>query len=530
MTLPRTAFSIWPAATNAALLGTDRAAVTLPSDDGPLGAACAGLARDETDPSAALLRIAAAASAYRRCGWLPARTEEPPPAACTPDPHPLCPTAAAGLLRRILQGEHESLLGAWLALAAKHGVRAPADTLRDLLDLGRRDPGLRSLILAAGGTRATWLAGFNEDWSYAVAGATADGLVATLETGTGPARLAALQQLRRIDPERGRAEVEKSWAQESPAERAGFVAAFIHGLSEADEPFLERALDDRRKEVRQQAAALLAKLPASALVARMVARATAVLSLGKAGLLKRTRIEVTPPAGADTALVRDGVEPKPPTGSGIGERAWWLAQIVGAVPPSTWTSAWSLDSAAVLRAADANEWYDSLVAGWLIATERNRDAAWARALWENERTAQIGPQWGVPSPERVFTAIVPAEQVDAELRRAIDGGREVLRQNQRLLAAILEWPHEWSDALARAIARRLKELADHRVPLTAEFGVRALLERCGHAVPISAIDAFSAGWPEHSDAWPTWAPTIDTLTSVLRFRHELRLAFEEPQS
>ena len=526
MSVPRADVSIWQAAANAALLGTDRTALAVPSADGPLGVACTVLAAEGTDPPASLLRIAAAASAYRRCGWLPARTDEPLPVACPVDSRPLCPPAAAALLRRILQGEHESLLGAWLTLAVRHGVRAPADALTDLLDHVRRDPRLRSLVTDAGGTRVVWLAGFNPEWSYAVAGAHPDGLATSFETGVGPVRLAALQQLRLLDPERARVEVEKSWVQESPAERAAFVSAFIHGLSAADEPFLERALDDRRKEVRQQAAALLVRLPTSALVARMAKRATELVSLGRAGFLKRARIDVAPPTDADAPLVRDGVEQKPPAGSGIGERAWWLAQIIGAVPPSTWTTAWSLDPAAVLQMADGNEWRESLIAGWLLATDRHRDAAWAEALWENEEAARIGPYWGAPPPERVFTAVVPTEQVDAELRRMTASGRDVLRGNHRVLAAILEWPHEWSDALARTIARRLKELAgDQRAPLTAEFGVRALLERCGHAVPVSAMNAFVAGWPEHANVWPTWAPTIDTLTSVLRFRNDLSLSF-----
>jgi hypothetical protein len=439
----------------------------------------------------------------------------------------MCPPAATGLLRRIVQGEHGPLLGEWLALAARHGTRVPADTLPELLDLGRREPGLRPLILSAGGARATWLAAQNQDWSFAIAGASPDALAAAWETGAGPARLAALQQLRVLDAERARAVLEASWVQESPGERGAFVAALAHGLSAADEPFLERALDDRRKEVRQQAAALLARLPTSALVARMVARATALLSSGKAGLLKRARIDVTLPAAADAALIRDGIDPKPP--SGVGERAWWLAQILAAVPPSTWTSAWSLEPNAILRMVEGHEWREPLIAGWLTTTERHRDSAWAAALWANERLARLESTWRAPPPEHVFTAVVAPERVDAELRQSIGAGRDVLRGHHPVLAALLEWPHEWSDALARAVARRLKEYAGaDRIPLAGEFGVRALLERCAHAVPVSAIGAFIDDWPEQdSDLWRAWAPTIDALASVLRFRNDLHLAFNE---
>jgi hypothetical protein len=512
---------------NAALLGTDRAPLAVPASPDALGDACARVSADSaTEPPVALLRVAAAASVYLRCGWLPALTDEPLPAVCAPEILPLCPPAAAGLLQRILQGEHEPLLGAWLTLAARHEVRAPNDTLRALLDVGRRDPRLRRLIISAGGARATWLASLNDDWSYATAGTTTEALVAAWETGAGAARLTALQQLRALDPGRALATLEASWAQESATERRAFVAALLDGLSAGDEPFLERALDDRRKEVRQSAAALLARVPTSALVARMTSRATGLISLGKTGFLKRVRVDVTLPATADAALVRDGVEPKAPPG--IGERAWWLAQILAAVPPSTWTAASSLEPSDILRAVEGHEWREPVVAGWLTATERHRDTAWAHAFWENEPVARIAPQWNAPPAERVFTTVASPEQVDGELRKAIGAGRDVLRANHPVLSALVEWPRAWSEPLARAVAHRLKEYVGRdRIQLAGEFGLRALLERSAHAVPVSAVDAFTDGWPDQSDAWPTWAPSVDALASVLRFRTDLHLAFNE---
>jgi hypothetical protein len=50
-------------------------------------------------------------------------------------------------------------------------------------------------------------------------------------------------------------------------------------LSMDDEPFLERALDDRDAQVRHKAAALLASLPESRLVRRMIATAGDILTL-----------------------------------------------------------------------------------------------------------------------------------------------------------------------------------------------------------------------------------------------------------
>ena len=523
MTSRATELSVWPAAVNAALLGTDRTPLPIPSG-GTLGALASELV-DASDAAATLLRVAAATSAYRRCGWSPGRATEPSPGAAPPDTRPLCRPPAAVMLRRIINGEHSQLLGDWLMLARQHGVRAPSDSLRALLDAGRDDLPLRTLVVEVGGTRATWLAGFNDDWAYATAGSSIDTLVATWETSTGAVRLAALTQLRHLDAERARAMIETSWAQETPADRAAFIETLAVGLSAADEPFLERALDDRRKEVRVAAAGLLSRVATSALVARMRERAVKLVTLGKGGLLRRARVEVTLPEAADAALVRDGVDAKPPANSGIGERAWWLAQIVAAVPPSTWSERFALEPVAVIRAADG-DWRAPLVAGWLAATERHRDVAWATALWESERAARVDAGWSAPTPEQVYTSVVPAAQVDAMFVKAINDQRDALRGGHTIYAAIVQWPHAWSDALARAVARRLKEYAKQPGSLITQIGLNSLVERCAQAVPVSAADAFMDGWPEQADAPPAWVQHVDTLTAVLRFRSDLHLAFK----
>lgn len=532
MTAP-TDHAIWSAALNTALLGTDRGAPPFPSGIEALGNAVSALTRDdrgERDAADAVLRVAVATAVYRRCGWLPPRVDTTTALLpCPADERSACSSRAAAMLRRMLLGEHATVLGEWLSLASHHHVLAPADALPDLLELARREPRVRSVVAQAAGARGAWLGALNPDWAFATAAATPDTLVTAWETGTGAARVAALQELRHVDPPRARELLESSWARESPGERAAFLAALATELSAADEDFLERALDDRRKEVRQRASALLATLPTSALVARMTERARKLLSLGRSSILRRLELHVALPSDPDAALVRDGIDTKPP--AGLGERAWWLAQIVGSVPPSTWTAAGSADRAALIRAAEDTEWREAIMAGWLTATERFRDAVWAEALWQNERIARTDPRWNAPPPERVFVTLVAAERVDTELRNAIGAGRDVLRGSSPVLAALLEWPHPWSDALARAVARRLKEYAtDNQVVLAAEFGVRALLQRCAHAVPASAASAFTEGWPPEASENPVWSQGIDSLASILQFRNDVHLAFNEGSS
>src|SRR5262249_31628095 len=137
-----------------------------------------------------------------------------------------------------------------------------------------------------------------------------------------------LTALRRVDPAGGRELLESTWAQESSDDRARFIAALGTGLSTDDDAFLDRALDDRRKEVREAALDLLRTLPGSSLGVRMAERARAAVRLDQ------RRLVVTPPDDLDTSMRRDGVAATPARGLGVS--AWLLEEVLAGTPLSSW--------------------------------------------------------------------------------------------------------------------------------------------------------------------------------------------------
>jgi hypothetical protein len=124
-------------------------------------------------------------------------------------------------------------------------------------------PGLRRLSAEAGGARARWLARLNPDWTFVTA-LTESG-DDTWRLGGKSQRRGYLAALRARDPAAARELITQSWAAAGP-ERVMFLSVLANqGLSLADEPLLESALDERDTEVRGWAAHLLARLPGSAL-------------------------------------------------------------------------------------------------------------------------------------------------------------------------------------------------------------------------------------------------------------------------
>lgn len=414
----------WPDLLADALVGTDRRARPGAGVDAP----------------GELLDRAGAWSVYARAGALAAAGVEPPPAAPL-DRRDLVRPAAAARLAALTDagtgpfdgGTRSALLAEWLGLVARHGRLVPPEFLPDLLDLGRLQSSLRPLIAAAGGARAGWLAQQNQDWSYA-SGAGAEP-IADQSEWDGAARAQRVRYLRTrrgVDAPGARELLEEEWPTLGPDERAELIAVLAVGLEEGDEPLLERALDDRRAEVRATAAELLGQLPGSALNDRMAARTRASLSVEAGG-----RLAVHPPADYDPGMRRDGIVAKPPVG--IGERAWWFQQVLARVPLDRVTT---LGPGDFLALSIADDWGPIVRRGLVRAAVTQHDPSWAAALIDAVTgTDEAG----------LATALYPALGADELSRRALTALTAPAEDAADAWIPLLaRCPAPWSDPLAAA--------------------------------------------------------------------------------
>ena len=415
--------STWQDLVTASLIGTERAAVPLVVIPGVPTPADA-----PADPAAILLDRAALLTVARR-GGRPAERAEPLPTA-EPDPVPAVSPAAGRRLARMLNGEHPDLLTEWLTAAVARGRRAPAHLLPALLDRARRvspaDPELRRLAALAGGSRARWLAGLNPDWAYVTA-RTLPGDDAW-RLGDAGQRRGYLAALRARDPGAARDLIAQSWAAASPDERVMFLNAMAGGLSLADEPLLEAALDDRNAWIRKMAAEVLAALPGSALGRRMAGRALGCLRLHEG--TRGTRLVATPPAQCDAAMRRDGIAPGPSaTSSHPAGQARLMAEVLARTPLRTWTDGFGRPPEQIL-ALPSGGWTPVLLAGWSRAAMDQRDQDWMTALvsrvlaneppgtqhWTEtlrQLVRRVDPRLGVPGITASLDAELPPAARDA---------------------------------------------------------------------------------------------------------------------
>ena len=461
----------WAHLRAAALVGTARREVPpLPA----LGIA----ARDGATREEALLDAAALGDAVRRAGRLPESAPEPD------DPAPeetlaVAPSPAVQILELLaaqgpVGGASRGVLTVhWFDTAAAAGRVVPPHLLPQVLDLATTSA-VRRAARAVLGERGRWLAARNPEWSWVAEDGPAE---------QAADRVSAVAELRRTDPDAGRAFVEQTWDTDGAQHRAAALAALVIGLDGADEPFLERCLDDRARSVREAACRLLDRLPGSGRAARMADRLRPLLTVH--GTLRK-HLEVGLPDDPDAAGIRDGlVDPGP----GFSKRNRWLQQIVSGAPLDVWTEVTRAEPAkvvAMLRPDDA-----LVVTGALTAATAGRaDIAWARALMTT-------------SPDTRLLALLPPEEREQHLLARVSAATL-----GSLSAELAQAPRPWGPELSRAV---LKTLGSDK---TSGHAVRALRDLLPTALHPSTLPAIEKAM--HAAGDDTYLRT--TLRDVLQFQ------------
>jgi hypothetical protein len=435
--------TFWAPWIKPAMLGTAQAG--LPRAEGDLAPVLQGL----TGPPEQYLLAASGATALAvaACRNLPYGL--PPLPGAEADPRPVCPASASACLPRLL---HEPLLRPllpeWLAQLARRGEQVPPEHLPLLLEAVRYQPHWQLPLLAVLGPRGRWLAAQNPAWRYVYD--VQQPLPELWAEATGTLRIRLLQQHYATQAEVLRPLLAETWPLEKADHRADQLAALSAGLTLADEPLLEQALDDRSKEVRAQAQPLLATLSGSAYGQRMQARAEAHLSL-RAG---KVEAELPPPEAVDAAWQRDGLTlPAQVTPTA---RVALLTQMLAAIPPSHWTQIWHTDLLNLESAWGNSRWKEPLLRGGYQALGRFGSEAEVMPLVFPPRSRGVKYK-----PDILESLLLRLSWPTRE--RWLIAALKAWEEDLTTLPLAAVWPqivaHSWSEDLTLAVCLWLADVA-----------------------------------------------------------------------
>ncbi len=504
----------------AALLGTERQPFQLPNISGNLGNCLSQLS--DRPNEAALLSAVGIVSLHQRVGWLPEARSVTQVESCSSDDLPRCSPRAARCLQQILEGQFPQLLSEWLEKAAIAGQRVPEMLLPSLLDKGRQQRELRSPILPVLGQRGRWLAAKNPDWNYAVALTTE----VDWETGTPSARLLYLQDLRSHNPDRAIELLRSTWKQETAGDRAKFLEIFRIGLSMADEPFLEDGLGDRSKEVRRVAVDLLASLPDSRLCRQVTEHTCRYLSFER----EVPSLHVQLPDHLDETLIQLGFELKPlsSVNNKVGEKGWWLLQMLGATPPSTWIEQSQMSPRQIVKLAQSHEWQNVLLDGFALAAKRQGNHEWLEEVIRVWFAGQTSISRDGVLVDLGTEALVDALSGDRRDALLIDLLRVSHRSiNDSLVIWLLRSSSQlWSFDLARLVLDELEEhLNNTKTFSNSDWELRSALKEFARFIPVSLTsEVIQLRARLASDSH--WMNSMNDLIALLEFRKEMSQAFE----
>lgn len=513
----------------AALLGTAR--TTTSDTNSPAGALVTHL--PEPDPGHALLLRAGAEAIYRQAGSrLSASTTAIEPA--PPERLPACSRTATRLFRDMFEGPYRDVLPEALDCLKRAGLRLPASLLPQALEHAVGD--VRAGLLPVIGERGRWLSQFNPAWHWAAdafideSGMPADAEIRWQE-GRNTERLSLLRRFRAHDPAHARTLLEGVWRQEKADFRADAIQILEVHRSSDDEPFLEAARDDRAQDVRQHAARLLACLPDSAFVRRIIDRADAVLrEVDAAG-----NLIVIVPEELDPAWQRDGIHAKPPPY--LGERAWWLEQLLALVPPSHWARRFACTpNELVAIAARDTAWGFTTIKGWARAAAIHRDTAWATPL---ANWMALDPAGTESKPAELalcadLIAMMPEEEAGQLISMLLSSPPGAMVDRWYTLINLL--PGRWSEAVSLAYLHATREYFGAKEEVGESWTDRhvianwlyTLVERAAIRIPSSCFAEALVPLPlpgRTSHYVRQWEQSIQTFTETIRFRQRIRKEF-----
>lgn len=476
-------------------------------------------------PERQLLLAAGSFAVYQQARQIAKIIEELPEPAPAEQLRP-CSSKAAALLHDMFLGKHKDLLSEAFQFMQQTGTHLPYELLPIALNLS--DTQLRTLFYPILGERGKWLSQFHPEWHWVrqflpLSGETLPAHAESLwQDGSLEQRCAILRHQRAINPAQARSWLEEVWKKEKAEARSALLSTFKAGLSDADEPFLEKALDDRSSTVRLIACELLMCLPDSAYLERMLSRADQILSLDQGKIVAKA------PAKYDKSWTRDGIFEKPE--SKLGERAWWMLQILSRVPPQHWEERLQNTPEALIKQLEKidDHWANTVIEGWTRAAIFYRAASWLQPLWRWWHRHPVQPNiHGVTTGDMraELLACMSSEEAEQVMLPVI---HDLTSERDNRSSLISNLPQPWSEAFSKEYLSKLRHYLASASFVKKNYypyydSWYQSLEVAARALAPSSLSLALEPWnlPE-DNSWEirAWHEQIATFTEAVRIRKQ----------
>lgn len=494
------------------MVATGRRPQTPLTAEAELGALLADLQNQNEDADLIQLHIAAALAVYERVGVAAVQADRPAPTPAPAEEVEAADGAAARLGAQLIDLGDNLLIERWFAAMAQSDRLIPPLLLPKVLRYVSVVRDLKPRLPALLGARGQWLAALNPQWrALAEAAPTAHIDPALWQNGTLTQRTAYLSELRRRDKPAARELVAATFDSENAKTRLALLTLWQTEPEPDDEDFLAARLTDRAKNVRLLAADLLSRLPTSAFGERMATRLQPlVVRSSNVGFRLKPPQAFDPTWSADTLQAqRDGAFP-----SALGERAWWLYQLIRYTPLDFWQRTTELSPSDCLLAAARGEWFVAAGRAWAHATLFQQQPDWAEALLLHDPDT-----FHLTRLETLeLLDLLPPDRYEQSLQRMLSRDQDTGSALQ--LAVDAGGRRAWSPAIGQAILQRFIAEADPSSQSGRIWHLLHVLPQIAYALPPSLYNHLPDPF-QGEGAWPKLAQAMERFHQIISLRKAL---------
>ena len=490
----------WPSILQTILVGTDRRKL-------PAETASEQQPGEATDPVAAALEALSRVALLKKGGFQPAVhiVSQVFPLQEEEDPNrPYLSEPAIGFLQRMLEGTYREGLPEFLDLLEQGGYRLPPELLPGLLDQCMQQAAVAARMIPLMGERGRWLARQNVRW-YPL---SADPDASDWFTATSDVRKQLLAATRKRNPMLALAWLEKTWAEEKADDKVAFLHLLKSRLSTLDLDLLERAFQDKNREVRLAALDLLTLLPDNPVRSSLETFFSNKLA-GALPLAKREKyLQTTLPD-----LAADELKPWFDLLSKT-EKADWrnglLHLFIRYLPPEEMCARTGLKPAEIVVASDLGN-QTALAESLLENLLRRSSAEWTDAIWQHYCKLFRHALWQKPAMQAFMS-----RNVESLMQHL--AGRHILLDydSQFLLRSLENYRQPWSKQLLNNLLQQYRSAVSGNMP---GWHYAAALQTAawhcdlpdGHAAVQAAYSSSNAYQPKEWTAF----------MNIVRYRHSM---------
>lgn len=488
--------------TKIALLGTDRADF---SEKLKAQIEQQGI---DTDVSATqlLLEAAALGTYQKKAGFLIAKYSKELPDTVDDADEYVCSENSAYHLQQILEGKYHYALAEFIEHLTANNKQLPPELLPDIIskrmEAGDNYETIRPII----GKRGAWLLEQNPAWCRLVP--VTD--VELWAEGSREERIAVLKYMRSMFPDLALEMLLQSWKKERKEDKIAFLEVLSYKVSLTDEAFLEKALDDKNKEIQAIAATLLAQIVDSDYVQRLVERIFKHLHFENA------KLDVNLPIESDEAGQRDGLFSSENI-KNQGLRAAWFGQMLSLLPPHFLQVEFNCSPLEILKAVLLTDYTMLLLGAFLSSTLQNKNEDWAadllRLYLQHSKEISIGKEDLV-----ALNQIISKENFNEIVKENIEGF-SLYEQHTPLPLIVIESPHFLNIENSIKVVEGYKQLFKRDYIKNINYiSQKENLKRLAYKCDVNAIEELMKGWDINSKIWDAWVDDVETFVRIMKFR------------